>query len=275
MQLSSSQSGFTTPKNIVVISVAFLLAAAAFGILNNRKIEALHTKVADTEAARSAIEQKRANEQKEIKAKEAAAALAMTKAAEAETVAAKAQADLTQLQTEKTDLDTKLQANQTEIAALKAQMEAAGAKPAGPGENPGAASGPEMQAQLDDTRKQLENAERENAFLSDKIRATQERTNQIEQERKRRQTAAGRAGIRGTILAVNQAYNFVVLNLGGKQGVEPNAEMLVLRQGTLIGKIRVSSVEPSTAIGDIITSSLERGVQVQPGDVVVYAGSNS
>jgi hypothetical protein len=48
-----------------------------------------------------------------------------------------------------------------------------------------------------------------------------------------------------------------------------------MRDGTLIGKIRISSVEPSTAIGDVVTSSLERGVQVQPGDIVVYAGSNS
>jgi cell shape-determining protein MreC len=73
---------------------------------------------------------------------------------------------------------------------------------------------------------------------------------------------------------VNQAYNFVVLSLGGRQGVEPNSEMLVLRGGSFIGKIRISSVEPATAIGDIITSSLARGVQVQPGDIVVYGGSN-
>jgi cell shape-determining protein MreC len=77
------------------------------------------------------------------------------------------------------------------------------------------------------------------------------------------------------VLAVNQAYNFVVLNLGGRQGVEPNTEMLVLRGGSFIGKIRISSVEPATAIGDIITSSLARGVQVQPGDTVIYAGPNS
>jgi hypothetical protein len=51
--------------------------------------------------------------------------------------------------------------------------------------------------------------------------------------------------------------------------------MLVLREGTMIGKIRISSVEPATAIGDIITSSLARGVQVQPGDTVIYAGTNS
>jgi hypothetical protein len=84
-----------------------------------------------------------------------------------------------------------------------------------------------------------------------------------------------RPSVRGTVLAVNQAYNFVVLNLGDRQGLEPNAEMLVLRDTTIIGKIRVSSVEPSTAIGDILGNSLARGVQVQPGDTVIYAGSSS
>ena len=77
------------------------------------------------------------------------------------------------------------------------------------------------------------------------------------------------------MLAVNPAYNFVVLNLGNRNGVQANAEMLVLREGTIIGKIRISSVEPATAIGDILSSSLARGVQVQPGDTVIYAGSNS
>ena len=84
-----------------------------------------------------------------------------------------------------------------------------------------------------------------------------------------------RAGVRGTVLAYNQVYNFVVLNLGARQGVESNSEMLVLREGTLIGKIRISSVEPATAIGDIITSTLARGVNVQPRDIVTYAGTNS
>jgi hypothetical protein len=51
--------------------------------------------------------------------------------------------------------------------------------------------------------------------------------------------------------------------------------MLIVRDGTFIGKIRISSVEPATAIGDIITSTLARGVQVQPGDIVIYAGTNS
>ena len=84
-----------------------------------------------------------------------------------------------------------------------------------------------------------------------------------------------KAGVQGKILVVNQAYNFVVLNLGGRNGVEPHSEMLIVRDGAYIGKIRISSVEPATAIGDIMTSTLAHGVQVQPGDMVIYAGTNS
>ena len=106
----------------------------------------------------------------------------------------------------------------------------------------------------------------------------QEHAGQSKEGKKRRETvresSPRRTGLRGTVLAVNQAYNFVVLNLGTHHGVESNAEMLVLRDGALIGKIRISSVEPSTAIGDIISNSLARGAQMQPGDSVIYAGTN-
>jgi len=135
-----------------------------------------------------------------------------------------------------------------------------------------------LQSQLDDLRKQLDSAEKEKAFLSEKLQDMQERADQPKQEKKRREvvreTGPRRTGLRGTVLAVNQAYNFVVLNLGTRHGVESNAEMLVLRDGALIGKIRISSVEPATAIGDIITNSLARGAQMQPGDNVIYAGTS-
>jgi hypothetical protein len=195
------------------------------------------------------------------------------KSTDAESKAAKAEADLAKVQKEKADLQTRLEANQAEIASLQKRVEEVGSKPAEA--NPGAPSTVELQAQLDDARRQLDSAEREKVFLSEKIRTAQERSTQLEEEKKRRAAAAGKAGVRGAVLAVNQAYNFVVLNLGGRQGVEPNSEMLVVRDGTLIGKIRISSVEPATAIGDIIASSLARGVRVQPGDIVIYAGTNS
>ncbi|MEY2539956.1 MAG: hypothetical protein QOG67_3696 [Verrucomicrobiota bacterium] len=261
-----------SPKSVITLSVAFLGLATVFAFLNAQKTKTLRENVVTATTAREDLERRRAAEQKELKTREASVNAAMAKVAENESKIAKAESDLVQLQSEKSELQNKLQATQTEISSLQTRIEEAGAKPS---DNPGAPSLSELQAQLDEARRQLESAEHENGFLSEKIRSTQEHSVQLEEERKRRSPTAAKAGIRGTVLAVNQAYNFVVLNLGGRQGVEPNAEMLVLRDGTLIGKIRVSSVEPSTAIGDIITSSLSRGVQVQPGDIVVYAGTNS
>jgi len=264
-----------TPKTVIGLSVLLLILAAIFGLLNSHKVKTLRTNVANADVARDAAEHRGAAQERNPGTRETIVAGGEAKIAEAESKAAKAEAELTQLQKDKTELQSKLDANQNEIGSLQKRIEEAEktAKPAASPVAPG--SSPELQAQLEDARHQLDSAEKEKAFLSEKLQTPQERPTQLQQEKKRRETAPRRTGVRGTVLAVNQAYNFVVLNLGAHQGIEPNSEMLVLREGTLIGKIRISSVEPATAIGDIITSSLARGVQVQPGDTVIYAGTSS
>ena len=270
-----------TPKSVLGLSVLFLMMAAIFGLLNNHKIKILRTDMARAGAARAAAEQRRTVQARTPRPAETSAPdespvpSREEKFAEAENKAAKAEADRTQLQKEKADLQAKMDAGQNEIASLRQQLEAA-VKTAKPADSPVPAGSPkDLQAQLDDVRHQLDSAEKEKAFLSEKLQSPQERATQPQEEKKHREPAVRRTGVRGTVLAVNQAYNFVVLNLGARQGVEPNSEMLVLREGTLIGRVRISSVEPATAIGDIITGSLARGVQVQPGDTVIYAGTSS
>jgi cell shape-determining protein MreC len=274
MAHSSSATSAVTQKNVIGVSVLFLVLAAIFGALNSHKVKALRAKVANAEALRRAVESRSVAPQPDLKTKETTATGEQDKVVEAENKAAKAQEELVQVQKEKTDLQTRLDSTQREIASLQKRLEEA-EKAAKSSETPAGASAAELQAQLDDARRQLDSAEKEKAFLSEKIQSAQERSAPPTEERKRRETGVRRTGVRGTVLAVNQAYNFVVLNLGARQGVEPNSEMLVLREGTLIGKIRISSVEPATAIGDIITGSLARGVQVQPGDTVIYAGTSS
>ncbi len=273
---SSSAASVITQKNVIGLSVLFLVLAAIFGVLNSHKVKALRANVANAEALRRAVESRTVTQQREPKTKDTTATGEEDKVAEAENKVAKTEAELAQLQKEKADLQTRLEANQGEIASLQKRVEDA-EKAAKPPETPAVAgpSAAELQAQLDDARRQLDSAEKEKAFLSEKLQSAQERSARPQEERKHRETGVRRTGVRGTVLAVNQAYNFVVLNLGARQGVEPNSEMLVLREGTLIGKIRISSVEPATAIGDIITGSLARGVQVQPGDTVIYAGTSS
>ena len=275
MAHSSSAASPFTERNVIGLSVLFLVLAAIFGVLNSHKVKALRASVASAEASRRAVETRSLSQQGDLKPKETAVPGETDKVAEAENKAAKAEEELEQLRKEKADLQTRLDTNQSEIASLQKQVDEA-ARAAKPAETSVAAgSTAELRAQLDDARRQLDSAEKEKAFLSEKLQSAQEGSAPVQEGKKRREPGARRTGVRGTVLAVNQAYNFVVLNLGARQGVEPNSEMLVLRQGTLIGKIRISSVEPATAIGDIITSSLARGVQVQPGDTVIYAGTSS
>jgi hypothetical protein len=271
--LSLSDNFSPTPKTLIGASVVLLLAAAIFSGLNVAKVKTVRsaTATAQTTRADDPAEHSRVQREKELKARETAIAAEQAKLDEREAKTGAAEGQLTQILEEKKKLETKLQDKEAEMLTLEKQIEEK--QPASA--NPGAPSTVELQAQLDDARQQLEAAEREKSLLSEKVQAVRERSSQLEDEKQRRAVAHGKVGVRGTVLAVNQAYNFVVLNLGGRNGVEPHSEMLIVRDGTFIGKIRISSVEPATAIGDIITSTLARGVQVQPGDIVIYAGTNS
>ena len=271
-----------SPGSLSGLAVIFLLLAAFFALLNGQKVKALR---ADAATPRALVPAK-------VNAPTVTATGAQQKDKTSDTAdrAAKAEAALAQAEKEKADLKGKLDASQQEIAALgqRAAGMQTNSNPSVPGASvpPDNAQGGDLQSQVDDLRRQLDGAEKEKSLLAEKLQDAQ-RPAQVKEAskaetRKKRETASvqrqgsssHRAGVHGSVLAYNQAYNFVVLNLGARNGVEPNSEMLVLRDGTLIGKIRISSVEPATAIGDIMTNSLARGVQVQPGDSVIYAGTS-
>jgi len=262
-----------TPRNLIAASFLLLALAVVFGVLNNFKIKGWHDAMASATAQQEAAEIRPIAPERNLKGCEASAAEASQKISEAQSRAAKAEADLAQARKEKADLQAKMETAEAEMALLGKNLEEFGGKPVF--ETPGLPIDTEAHAQMNELRRSLESAERDKDFLSGKLRAMQERVGQLEDERKRRVAASAKPGVRGTILVVNHAYNFVVLDLGGRDGVEPNTEMLVVRDGALIAKIRISSVEPATSIGDIITSSLARGVQVQRGDIVIYGGSSS
>jgi hypothetical protein len=254
------------------ISLLLLTLSAVFGVLNTTKVKSLR---AEQERALAApVPTGRARTSQSAQARGVGADGDKAKLAAIEARAASAEAEAAKARTEKADVAAKLQANESQLAQLQKKVgessttSTQSVTPEGP-------SVTELQAQLDEVRRQLDNAEREKLFLAEKTENSKSLPAKPIQKQPPSRRIASQPGLHGTVLAVNQAYNFVVLNLGGRQGVETNAEMLVLRGGTLIGKIRVSSVEPATAIGDIISSTLPRGVQVQPGDTVIYAGTGS
>jgi len=72
----------------------------------------------------------------------------------------------------------------------------------------------------------------------------------------------------GKVAAINPSWNFVVINVGENNGLTKDSEMTVTRNGQAIGKVKVTSVEPLTSIGDIIPSSVAPGTSIQVGDQV-------
>ena len=180
--------------------------------------------------------------------------------------------ELTKIENESCDLQEKLEDNNIEIARFLERIGQVEARLTAIADSTRGSTAL-LESKLNEAMRMLDIAEREKALLSQSFQASKKPV-ALGRPTKRQPPGGGEPGIHGTVLAVNRAYNFVVLNLGGRHGVEANSELLVFRDGTLIGKIRISSVEPATAIGDIISSSLARGVQVQVGDTVIYAGTN-
>jgi hypothetical protein len=58
--------------------------------------------------------------------------------------------------------------------------------------------------------------------------------------------------LHGKILVVDPKWNFAVLNIGEDQGLLENGELLVSRQGRLVGKIIVRTVEKDRSIANLV-----------------------
>ncbi len=108
-----------------------------------------------------------------------------------------------------------------------------------------------------------------NTKLDSDLKTAQSRISAMEERLVEKKRIEKLNNLTGRILAVNEAWNFVVLNIGDKNGIASNTELLVKRGNTQIGRLRVTSVEPASSIADIIPGSLGRGLSIQPGDYVI------
>lgn len=81
-------------------------------------------------------------------------------------------------------------------------------------------------------------------------------------------------GTRGRVMAVNPGWGFAVLSIGDKQGAAANKILIVGRDGQAIGKVKITSVEASQSIADIIPGSFVKGAYLQPGDEVIFTGED-
>ena len=60
------------------------------------------------------------------------------------------------------------------------------------------------------------------------------------------------ADLKGKVVVVDPKWDFVVLNIGDDQGVLQDGEMLVSREGKLVAKVIVRTVEKDRCIANVV-----------------------
>lgn len=258
-------------KLLVIATIALSVATAALGFLNKTKLsesQAEATKFKTESAANATKAEKTAADLKTTSEKLAIATTDseknVTEMTNLKEQASKAATALTDVQKQNTEKDAIITQQKSDLAAKDAKIteleskSSVAAKPA--------------KSESEDLKKQLEEKDILNTSLQSKLKDQESQLAALKEREADRRKKQMRNGLEGRILAVNSSWNFVVLSLGDRNGVINNAEMLIKRGPQLIGKLRITSVEPSTSIADIVANSVRAGFSVQPGDNVIYMG---
>ncbi len=257
-------------KILLIISALVIAATAYLGFATKQKVDALQGELTDKKKAVASL------------TTDVSKAKGAQKKAEEELVAAKADLEVKEkdLAAKKVEVET-ITANLTTSAAKVTELEA---KIASLG-NPANPSDPAVDvekikgeiAELKTAKSKLE------SDLAEAMQIKGSLEKNLADERSKATAAQSlvqaykndftKPGVTGTVLAYNPGWNFVVLSIGDKQGLKSGKEMVVTRDGQMVGKVRVRTVEPSTSIGDVIPNTVPKGQSVQPGDRVIYEGA--
>ena len=159
-----------------------------------------------------------------------------TKLAETEQQLADTRSELEVAQNQIVQLNTTIEQKDAEIAQANGRIDQLEQDKIG------------LQAQIDEVNMELAKKDDEIADLKSAVSTLENILAKIDQKGQ----PAKLIGLTGHVMVVNPDWNFVVLDVGGAEGVVPNTEMHVHRDDKLVGKVKVSSVEENTAIADIV-----------------------
>jgi hypothetical protein len=257
-------------KLLIILAAVLSLSSIGLGYVNRTNFlherEAKIAALADRDATAKKLAERSAElkaTQEKLATAEANATATALEMADLHTRLDRTNASLTDAQAQMTQKDTDLAQQKSDLAAKDARIAELEIKA-----NPTAPGG----APQEDCKKQLAEKEIVNASLQAKLKTTETQLSEMRQNEGMRKAKIMKTGLEGKILAVNPSWNFVVISLGDRNGVMNNGELLIKRGDQLIGKVRITSVEPSTSIADIVVNSVRSGLSVMPGDSVIYNG---
>jgi uncharacterized coiled-coil protein SlyX len=255
------------PKIFLIAAAVLLLVSAGLGFLNKGKLSEKQAALLNATTAQTTAQNSVRQAVAAQKKAEKAASDATLKMTDLEGTLGSATKQVTDLTGQVDEIKKSVADKDTEIAQLNDKIKSLGTAPIAP------AAATAADAQLAEMKTQLAELNTVKDSLQSQLKGAQNQLATAQKSIQDRQTMAVMKGLRGQVLAVDRNWNFVVLNLGDRNGVVDNATLIVQRGASMVGRIRITSVEPSQSIADIIPNSVPAGISVQPGDLVVYPGS--
>ncbi|MCF7668876.1 MAG: hypothetical protein K9N48_03765 [Verrucomicrobia bacterium] len=125
-------------------------------------------------------------------------------------------------------------------------------------------------SQISQLQQDLKNARKTNEVYAAELEILEENTRQLEAKLRHYEMPSyvpDMPPMKGKIVSIDPKWKFVILNIGSDQGVVKNGELLVSREGNLIGKVKVTSVEPDRCIANIMEDWAQ--TNIVEGDIVL------
>lgn len=252
-------------KILTIVTIALAAITAGLGFLNRGTLVETKTKLADTETQLATTREDLAKKTAALTESERQVADLTTKNDLAQAEITKLKADNQTKDSKIAELDAKITETETALEGLKTSIATLEQENSSLKETAAQVSAPAE----DDSKARIAELETLNTKLDSDLKTAEARIQSMEERLNEKKRIEQLNSLSGRILAVNEAWNFVVLNLGDKNGIASNTELLVKRGTTQIGRVRVTSVEPASSIADIIPGSMSRGLSIQPGDYVI------
>jgi hypothetical protein len=253
---------------IRIALIVAILAGAAVGTLNfvkvKEKITKLQADLKEQTEGRQRAETELAAKNKELT--KTKTELTQTKTALETTTAdlAAAKKDLDKATTELTSTKTQLEKTADELKDTQQQLSAYKAT----GYNPEQIL--TFGNQIKKAQEALAASEVENRLL---VREVKNLKNELARYQPDPPPVFLPAKLTGKVLVADPKWNFVVLNVGADQGVLKYGELLVNRNGSLVAKVRVTSVQNDQCVANVMPG-WQLG-EVLEGDQVIPANPSS
>jgi hypothetical protein len=261
-------------KVFIGIALLFMLVTAGVGFLLKGNVDKLQSSLSGAKGKIAAAEAAAKMAKNDAEKAQKGEADAVAKAAAAEQTAATKTKEADDASTKLKEAQAVVDSSTAKVTDLQKQLDDMKGKPAVPN-GPTAEDLAKVQTDLQNATKELAEQKQMNETLIAKGKDNEQKVADLTKEKNQRILGVAKAGLQGRILAVNSGWNFVVLSVGDKQGVMVNSSLIVVRGNDPIARLRITSVEPSTSIADVLPGTVRRGISVQPGDTVIFEGSRA